>query len=234
MLISGSEAGRRGADPRRHRRGHRVPDPALRHGHAGHRQEDRQRPAGRRVHRGRGRAQPVRDREARLHRRARASFCGSSGVGWMYAMECLAVTPAAAGADGLPWSATARSTIPAPSASSTTTRWSCATWAGCCAGSTPPRRRSTPRCIAYRVAEDRRVFLPLAISARRRLPHPLAGDLRRCRPKAEGRPVPAALRPRRPAAAPRQPDHGGAPGQRGLGHRDPPAERRGDEAGATA
>ena len=58
-------------------------------------------------------------------------FCGSSGVGWMYAMECLTVTPPLRVPDGRAWSATGRSTIRAPSASSTTTRWSCATSAGC-------------------------------------------------------------------------------------------------------
>src|SRR2546427_566407 len=48
--------------------------------------------------------------------------------------------------------------------------------------------------------------------------------------EVEGGPVPAALRPGRPAAPPRQPDHRGPAGQRGLGHRDPASEQRGDGA----
>ena len=76
------------------RRGHRISDPALRHGDAGIAKLDRQRPDGLRVHHRRRRALAVRDRQARQRGAARASFCGSSGVGWMYAMEALTVTPA--------------------------------------------------------------------------------------------------------------------------------------------
>ena len=68
---------------------------------------------------------------------------------------------------------------------------------------------------------------------RRRVPHALPGADAGAA-QGEGRPVPAALRPRRSAPAPRQPDHGGPAGQRGLGHRDPSPERRGDEAGGHA
>src|ERR1700739_1362954 len=53
-------------------------------------------------------------------------FCGSSGVGWMYAMEALPVTPAL-------------------SAWSITTRWPSATWAGTWYGWTAPRKPWTPR-----------------------------------------------------------------------------------------
>ena len=147
----GQRSGRRGADPRRHRRRHRLPDPPVRHRHPGHRQEDRQRPAGGRVHRGRGRAQPVRDRQARLHGRAPA--CSAAPPAWAGPTRWSAWwSRRRCGCRWSAWSATARSTIPAPSASSTTTRCSCATWAGCCAGSTPRRRRSTPRSspIAWR------------------------------------------------------------------------------------
>ena len=72
-------------------------------------------------------------------------FCGSSGVGWMYAMEAITVTPALCASRWWRWWGTGRSTIPARSASSTTTRCRCATWAGSSCGSTPPRRRSTRR-----------------------------------------------------------------------------------------
>jgi pyruvate ferredoxin oxidoreductase alpha subunit len=55
-------------------------------------------------------------------------FCGSSGVGWMYAMECLTVTPPLR----VPMvCATGRWMTRAPSGSSTTTPWSSGTWAGC-------------------------------------------------------------------------------------------------------
>src|SRR5437867_7949606 len=56
-------------------------------------------------------------------------FCGSSGVGWAYAMECLVVTPPLR-YRWSPSSATALSTTPAPSAWRTTTRPSCPTSAG--------------------------------------------------------------------------------------------------------
>ncbi len=83
--------------------------------------------------------------------------------------------------------------------------------------------------LAYRIAEDR-TGLPAARDlGRRRLPHALAGPLPGA-DQGQGGPVPAALQSRRPPAAPRQSDHGGPAGQRGLGDRDPPAERRGHEA----
>ena len=208
LLISGSEAVAEGSDPRRHRRGHGLPDPPVRHGHAGHRQEDRQRPARRRVHRGRGRAQPVRDRQARLHGgRARVLRLLGRGLGVRDGVP--GGHPAAARCRWSASWATGRSTIPAPSAWSTTTRSSSATWAGCSAGSTPSQEAIDTTLIAYRVAEDRRVFLPLAISADGAfLTHSQAHHAGAA--QGQGRPVPAALRPGRSAAAPRQPDHGGA------------------------
>src|SRR5436309_3055023 len=67
------------------------------------------------------------------------------------------------------------------------------------------------------------------ISGGRRLPHALPGADDGAA-EVEGRPVPAPLRPRRSPAASRQPDHRRAPGERGLGHRDPTPEQRGDGA----
>jgi hypothetical protein len=49
--------------------------------------------------------------------------------------------------------------------------------------------------LAYRIAEDRRVFLPIAISGRRRVPDPLA-DHRAGAEPGQGGQVPSALRPR--------------------------------------
>src|SRR5215469_5826843 len=61
-------------------------------------------------------------------------FCGSSGVGWMYAMEALTVTPALR---DLGWQLV---------------------WVD------NPQEALDTALIAYRVAEDRRIFLPCAIS----------------------------------------------------------------------
>ena len=162
-----------------------------------------------RVHRGRGRAQPVRDRQARLARWARA---------------CSAAPPASAGCT--PWRRS-RSRPPLRRADGCHGRQPRARRprrlrrrAQRRAGRARPglaadlgghraRRRWTPRCIAYRVAEDRRVFLPCAISADGAfLTHSQA--LVQGPDPGEGRQVPAALRPGRSAAPPRQPDHDGA------------------------
>ncbi len=67
-------------------------------------------------------------------------FCGSSGVGWMYAMECLVVTPP----------------LRVPVVRDVG-------WLLCWIDTSQEALDTT--LIAYRVAEDRRVFLPLAISA---------------------------------------------------------------------
>ena len=202
MLISGQRGRRGGPDARRHRRGHGVSDPALRHRDAGHRQEDRQRPARGRVHRGRGRAQPVRDRQARLHRgrarllrllrrgldvrdgvphgHARRSACRWSALVGNRALD----DPGAFGVEHndalvvrdlgwlLIWVDTAQEAL-------------------------------DTTLIAYRVAEDRRVFLPIAISADGAfLTHSQTHHAGAA--QGEGRPVPAPVRPGRPPAAPRQ------------------------------
>jgi pyruvate ferredoxin oxidoreductase alpha subunit len=155
-------------------------------------------------------------------------FCGSSGVGWMYAMECLTVTPPLRvpmicmvgnralddpGAFGvehndalvvrdlgwlLIWVDTAQEMLDTDAARL-------------------PHRGGPARVPAHRDLADGGV------------PDPLAGDLPGAEPRP-GRQVLAPLRPRRSSCCIRQPDHGGPPGQRGLGHRDPAAERRGDEA----
>ncbi len=225
LLISGSEAVAEAPDPRRPGRRHRVSDPAVRHRHAGDRQEDLGRPAGSRVHRGRGRAQPVRDRQARLDRRrarllrlVRCRLDVRDGVPRGHA--------AAARADGGP------RRQPRPRRSGRV------------------RRRAQRRAGGPRRRLDALLDRHLARGARhhpdrlpcrrgpprvpaaghlggRRVPHALPGADDGAA-EVEGRPVPAALRPRRSPAAPGQPDHGRASGQRGLGHRDPPPEQRGD------
>ena len=156
-------------------------------------------------------------------------FCGSSGVGWMYAMECLTVTPAAPRAR---WSRmVGNRALDDPGAFGVEHNDALVVrdlgWLLIWVDTAQEMLDTT--LLAYRIAEDRRVFLPIAISA----DGAFLTHSQTIVPGAEpgpGRQVPAALRPRRPPAAPRQPDHGGPPGQRGLGHRDPPAERRGDEA----
>ena len=203
-----------------------VPDPALRHRDAGHRQEDRQRPAGRRVHRGRGRAQPVRDRQARLHGgRARVLRLLRRGLDVRDGVPDR--DPAAARAHGV------HGGQPRPGRPRRLRRR---------AQRRP--RRARPRLDAHLGGHrpgDARHDAPRLSHRRgpaglpadrdvggRGLPHPLA-DHRAGADPGQGGSLPAQVRPGRPPAASRQPDHGRAAGQRGLGHRDPPAEQRGDE-----
>ena len=83
--------------------------------------------------------------------------------------------------------------------------------------------------LAYRIAEDRRVFLPIAISADGAfLTHsqtivqvPSRAKVDRFLPRYDRGDL---------LLHPDNPDHGGAAGQRGLGHRDSAAEQRGDES----
>ena len=158
-------------------------------------------------------------------------FCGSSGVGWAYAIECLVVTPPLR----VPMVClVGNRALDDPGAFGVEHNdalfvrdlgWMLLLGRHLAGGARHhadrlPRGRGPARVPAA------------GHLGRRRLPHPLAGH----HPGAaegEGRPVPAALRPRRSAAASRQPDHGGPAGQRGLGHRDPPPERRGHEARRT-
>ena len=78
--------------------------------------------------------------------------------------------------------------------------------------------------IAYRVAEDRRIFLPCAISCDGAfLTHSQA--LVKIPSAGEGEGVPAALRPRRSPAPPRQSHHRRPAGERGLADGDPPPDR---------
>ena len=167
------QAGRRG-------RSHCLPDSALRHGDAVHQPAGRRRRNGLRIHRGGRRTFTIRNRKARLGLRSTRVLRFSSGVGWMYAMEALTVTPALR-VPMVAWSATGRSMIPARSAWNTTTRWRSATSAGCLPGWIAPKKRWTPRLIAYRVAEDRRITRARGHQLRRRIPHPLAGPGQRSR-----------------------------------------------------
>jgi pyruvate ferredoxin oxidoreductase alpha subunit len=91
-------------------------------------------------------------------------FCGSSGVGWAYAMECLVVTPALR----VPMVAmVGNRALDDPGAFGVEHNDALFVrdlgWLLCWIDSSQEALDTT--LIAYRVAEDRRVFLPIAISA---------------------------------------------------------------------
>jgi pyruvate ferredoxin oxidoreductase alpha subunit len=91
-------------------------------------------------------------------------FCGSSGVGWMYAMECLVVTPPLR----VPMVAlVGNRALDDPGAFGVEHNDALVVrdlgWLLCWIDTSQEALDTT--LIAYRVAEDRRVFLPLAISA---------------------------------------------------------------------
>src|SRR6267143_140072 len=90
-------------------------------------------------------------------------FCGSSGVGWMYAMEALVVTPALR----IPMVAVAfKNALDDPGAFGVEHNDALAVrdlgWQLVWVDS--PQEALDVALMAYRIAEDRRVFLPLAIS----------------------------------------------------------------------
>src|SRR5256714_2680018 len=91
-------------------------------------------------------------------------FCGSSGVGWMYAMECLVVTPPLR----VPMVClVGNRALDDPGAFGVEHNDALFVrdlgWLLCWIDTSQEALDTT--LIAYRVAEDRRVFLPLAISA---------------------------------------------------------------------
>jgi pyruvate ferredoxin oxidoreductase alpha subunit len=91
-------------------------------------------------------------------------FCGSSGVGWMYAMECLVVTPPLR----VPMVAlVGNRALDDPGAFGVEHNDALVVrdlgWLLCWIDTSQEALDTT--LIAYRVAEDRRIFLPLAISA---------------------------------------------------------------------
>ena len=91
-------------------------------------------------------------------------FCGSSGVGWMYAMECLVVTPPLR----VPMVClVGNRALDDPGAFGVEHNDALVVrdvgWMLCWIDTAQEALDTT--LIAYRVAEDRRVFLPLAISA---------------------------------------------------------------------
>src|ERR671925_344297 len=91
-------------------------------------------------------------------------FCGSSGVGWMYAMECLTVTPPLR----VPMVAlVGNRALDDPGAFGVEHNDALVVrdlgWLLCWIDTSQEALDTT--LIAYRVAEDRRIFLPLAISA---------------------------------------------------------------------
>src|SRR5213075_1069446 len=90
-------------------------------------------------------------------------FCGSSGVGWMYAMECLTVTPALR----IPMVAmVGNRALDDPGAFGTEHNDALAVrdlgWQLVWVDS--PQEALDVALMAYRIAEDRRIFLPCAIS----------------------------------------------------------------------
>src|SRR5687767_6999757 len=91
-------------------------------------------------------------------------FCGSSGVGWMYAMECLVVTPPLR----VPMVAlVGNRALDDPGAFGVEHNDALVVrdvgWMLCWIDTSQEALDTT--LIAYRVAEDRRIFLPIAISA---------------------------------------------------------------------
>jgi pyruvate ferredoxin oxidoreductase alpha subunit len=91
-------------------------------------------------------------------------FCGSSGVGWAYAMECLVVTPALR----IPMVAVVGNrALDDPGAFGVEHNDALFVrdlgWLLCWIDTSQEALDTT--LIAYRIAEDRRVFLPIAISA---------------------------------------------------------------------
>ena len=91
-------------------------------------------------------------------------FCGSSGVGWMYAMECLVVTPPLR----VPMVClVGNRALDDPGAFGVEHNDALVVrdlgWMLCWIDTSQEALDTT--LIAYRVAEDRRIFLPLAISA---------------------------------------------------------------------
>ena len=91
-------------------------------------------------------------------------FCGSSGVGWMYAMECLVVTPPLR----VPMIClVGNRALDDPGAFGVEHNDALVVrdlgWMLCWVDTAQEALDTT--LIAYRVAEDRRIFLPLAISA---------------------------------------------------------------------
>src|SRR5215468_9305163 len=91
-------------------------------------------------------------------------FCGSSGVGWMYAMECLVVTPPLR----VPMVAlVGNRALDDPGAFGVEHNDALVVrdlgWMLCWVDTSQEALDTT--LIAYRIAEDRRVLLPLAISA---------------------------------------------------------------------
>ena len=213
----------------RHRRGHRLPDPALRHGDAVRRQADRQRGAGLRVHRGGERARPVRDRQARLGR----------GGARVLRLERRRLDVRHGGADRDAGAAHAHGGHGGESRAGRPRRLrlraqrrarACATWAGCSLGGHRPggARHRPDRLPGGRGPAD----LPaLRHRGGRRLPHPLGGAGEGPHPGTGG-PLPAPVQPGRQTAPPGQPHHRRPAGQRGLGDGDPQAERRGHAPGA--
>ena len=151
-------------------------------------------------------------------------FCGSSGVGWMYAMEALTVSPALR----VPMVCmVGNRALDDPGAFGVEHNDALAVrdlgwmlnWVD------SAQEALDMALIAYRVAEDRRIFVPLAIScdgaflthSQALVKIPSAEQVKKFLPR---------LQPRRSAAPSRQRHFGGPTGQRGLGDGDSSAELR--------
>ena len=132
---------------------------------------DRRRSIRLRVHHRRQRALAVRDRQARqLGKRARLRRVAAAQAGCTAWKRSSSPRPTVCRRSS--WWATARWTIRAPSASSTTTQWRSATWAGCLLGDTAQEALEHV-LIGYRMAEDNGADADGTRDGRR-IPDPLA------------------------------------------------------------
>ena len=153
------------------------------------------------------------------------AFVGSSGVGWFYAFEAIAVTaglrlPVVANVGNRALDDPGAFGVEHNDALAVRDLGWLMTWVE------TGQEAFDAAVIAYRVAEDPRDLLPCAVSTDGAfLTH--SQHLVKIPPKAVDRPVPAQVRPGRPAVPPGQPDHHRAAGRPGLADRDPQAERRG-------
>ena len=92
------------------------------------------------------------------------TFVGSSGVGWFYAFEAITVTAGLASCQWWRWWGIERWTTRGRSARNITMRWQCETLGWLLNWVATPQEAYDTCMMAWRIAEDSRVFLPCAIS----------------------------------------------------------------------
>src|ERR1700682_5361459 len=153
-------------------------------------------------------------------------FVGSSGVGWFYAFEAIAVTA------GLRLPVVAicgNRALDDPGAFGTEHNDSLAVrdlgWVVAVGRDGARGARSRTHGVARRGGQAR--VAPDRDRTRRRLPHPLAAH-REDPDTGRGGQVPAEIRSGRPSPPPGEPERDRAAGRPGLSDGDPPPERRGD------